>query len=70
MLDIECVTEKEYVFTRGHSLSNYRSTFFRNAQALGDVKRLLPNAPAQYLTAVRILTLLVLAASHICVAGR
>ena len=35
-----------------------RSTFFRNTQALGDVKRLLPNAPAQHLTAVRILTLL------------
>ena len=34
-------------------------------QTLGDVKRLFPNAPAQYLTAVRILTLFVLDASHI-----
>ena len=37
----------------------------RSAQALGDVKRLFPNAPAQYLTAVRIPTIFVLDASHI-----
>jgi len=52
-------TNGDIVITRVPSLSNYRSTFFRNTQALGDVKRLLPNDPAQYLTAVRILTLLV-----------
>ena len=50
-------TNGDIVITRVPSLSNYRSTFFRNTQALGDVKRLLPNDPAQYLTAVRILTL-------------
>ena len=38
------------------------SYLFRSAQALGDVKRLFPNAPTQYLTAIHIP---ILAASHI-----
>ena len=37
----------------------------RSTQALGDVKRLFPNAPAQYLTTVCILILLVFLSSYI-----
>jgi len=38
-------------------------------RALENIKKLSANAPAQYLTAIYILTLWVLAASHIYVAG-
>ena len=37
----------------------------RSTQALGDIKRLFPNAPAQYLTTVCILILLVFPSSYI-----